>query len=130
MIDRVLQTSGTNVRGVAQVRAGGGERMGFTSDLEGETVDGPDRAICACQIPTEASRAVISGLFPDSGKNLPIRHYIFRGDDATAPKAWARCETMEACLAPCRQCCRERMHRSRNPARAVVWMLMWTQGSI
>jgi hypothetical protein len=103
--------------------------MGFTSDLEGETVDGPDRAICACQIPTEASRAVISGLFPDSGKNLPIRHYIFRGDDATAPKAWARCETMEACLAPCRQCCRERMHRSRNPARAVVWMLMWTQGS-
>jgi hypothetical protein len=126
MVDRVLQTSGTNVRVVAQGRAAGGERTGFTSDLK---MRHWTAQIELYVLAHRASRAVISGLFAGSGKNLPTRHYIFRGGDATAPEAWVCCETTEACSAPSRQRCRERTHRSRHPARAVVWTLMWTQGS-
>lgn len=104
------------MRGTVQGRAGvRGEREGSQA-IEVRHQAAQIEAICAAH---RASRAVISGLFADSGKNLRTRHYISRGGDASAPEARVCCETTEACFAPTHQRCRERSKPKPSKSRGV-----------
>lgn len=115
-------TSRSKARGAGQGRAGVGSEDGVH---EQQRVRHWAAQVKLYVLSTEPRVQVISGHCSASGHNLPTRHYISRGGEATGPEAWVCCETTDLCLAPSHQQCRVLLSEPNDPARAVVW----TRGS-